>query len=364
MLLQGKAFDGSSSLGAASHRLEAIAGSARWMTEYEPVTYAGRRLIETLLNILWGHDICCAISGLLGTYTAGMSSSYLHVALFIARSEHPLLVCLFQLAHTPTFSIGPLEFTHMGNIMSDQRFYTVTLGDTSLPLMVYPIDTIGQAIGNHCNFDFLNFVWDYMAEYSFLKFGILAFPVRNRTMILYVEHHRARSDGWQSTALCAPCARLRRDDWYVWYSCERTAECRCVVCVRQPPSLRASAAHVVFTMVLSPERFRVTRVTTFDHFVYAFNTDRVPMVQLLPPFGVFRMLAHRIDSAGGRYHLYHAPSCSTLLFPSTVTFDRMSDAVYALRWDRQRWWCATCDCPLFVCDQCFEITTHAHLGIV
>jgi hypothetical protein len=64
----------------------------------------------------------------------------------------------------------------MGNIPSDQRFYTVTHGHTSLPLMVYPIDTIGQAIGNHCNFDFLNFVWDYMAEYSFLKFGILAFP--------------------------------------------------------------------------------------------------------------------------------------------------------------------------------------------
>jgi hypothetical protein len=55
---------------------------------------------------------------------------------------------------------------------------------------------------------------------------------------------------------------------------------------------------------------------------------------------------------------FHSP------LPLTVTFDRMSDAVYALTWDRQRWWCATCDCPLFVCDPCFEITAHAHLGIV
>ena len=287
-----------------------------------------------------------------------MVSGYLHVALFIARTENPLLVSLFQLVNTPTFWIGPLEFTYMGNIVSDRRFYTVTLGDTSLQVMVYPIDTIRWDIGPLCNLDFLNFVWDYLAAYSFLKFGIITFPVRNRAKILYVQHHRARSDVWHSTALCEPCARLRRDDWYLWYNNARTPECRCVVCVRQPPSLKASAAHVVFNIVLSPERFRVSRVTTFDHFAYAFHTDRVPFPLLLPRFGVFRMLAHRMDSTGRWHHLHHAPSVSTLIFSSQVTFHLASDAVYALRWDRQKWWCATCDCPLFICDPCFELTTH------
>jgi hypothetical protein len=202
------------------------------MTEYQPIPYAGRRLIETLLYILWGHDICCAISGHFGTHTAGMSSGYLHVALFIARVEHPLLVSLFQLANTPAFSIGPLEFTLMGNIISYGRLYTVTLGDTSLRVMVYPIDTIGQNISPLCNLEFLNFIWDYLPTYSFLKFGIIAFPVQNRMTILYVQHHRARSDGWQSTVLCEPCARRRRADWYFWFNCARTPECRCIVCVR------------------------------------------------------------------------------------------------------------------------------------
>jgi hypothetical protein len=148
----------------------------------------------------------------------------------------------------------------MGNLISDGRLYTVTLGDTSLRVMVYPIDTIGQNISPLCNFDFLNFIWDYLPTYSFLKFGIIAFPVQNRTTILYVQHHRARSDGWQSTVLCEPCARRRRAIWYMWFNCTVTAECRCAVCVRQPPSLRASAANVVFNLVLSPEKFRVTRV--------------------------------------------------------------------------------------------------------
>ena len=156
---------------------------------------------------------------------------YLHVALFVARNENPLLVTLFQHVSTPTFWIGPLEFTYLGNFISDRRFYNVTLGDSSMRVMVYPIDTVGSAIGSLCNLDFLNFVWDNLAAFSFLKFGIIAFPVRNRATILYVEHHRARSDGWQSTALCDTCTRLRREDWYFWYNCARTPECRCVICV-------------------------------------------------------------------------------------------------------------------------------------
>ena len=127
MQLQGKSFDGSSTLGSASHELEAIAGSARWITEYQPIQYAERRIIETLLFILWGFDICCAVAGQFGTYTAGMGG-YLHVALFVARNENPLLVTLFQHVSTPTFWIGPLEFTYLGNFISDRRFY-VTLGD-------------------------------------------------------------------------------------------------------------------------------------------------------------------------------------------------------------------------------------------
>jgi hypothetical protein len=176
MLLQGRSFDGSSSLGAASCHLEAIAGSARWITVYQPVPYAGRRLIETLLNILWGHDICCAIAGQFGTYTAGISSSYLHVAVYRA-------------------------------------FRTSSLGQ-SVPTRAYPIFHRPFRIHAHGQhhirpaFLYCNAWWQFPATNGL--------PVRNRTMILYVEHHRARNEGWQSTALCAPCARLRRDDWYFW----------------------------------------------------------------------------------------------------------------------------------------------------
>ena len=169
MHLQGKSFNGSCALWAATRDLEAIAGLARWIPEYQPIPYAERRFIETLVFILCGHDICCAVSGKFGTYTAGMGSRYLHVALFIAITENPHFVSLLQIVPTPTFRIRPFEFKSMGNIFTDRHFYTVTLGDTSLPVIFYPIDTVGWDIGPLCNLEFLNFIGNVWHSVVFLN---------------------------------------------------------------------------------------------------------------------------------------------------------------------------------------------------
>jgi hypothetical protein len=251
----------------------------------------------------------------------------------------------------------------MGNIISDERLYTATLGETSLRVMVYPIDTIGQNISPLCNLDFLNFIWDYLPSYSFLKVGIIAFPVQNRTTILYVQHHRARSDGLLSTVLCEPCARRRRADWYFCSNCARTPECRCIVCVRQPPSLGASAANV-FNLVLSPDKFRVTRVTPLIIMPMPSIWTRYRGPECCHASTCFVCWPTvSIPRVGGITSTMPLPHLNPLIFSHNVSFEITADALYALRWDRHKWWCATCDCPLFICDPCFEMTVHALIGI-
>ena len=106
--------------------------------------------------------------------------------------------------------------------------------------------------------DFAHFLWKYNEEFNFLKRAIIAFPIHGRVRILYVQHHRARSDGWFTTVLCDTCARDERFAIREKFGCSLYHACKCAVCVRQPPTLKATAAHVVFDMLLNLERFSVT----------------------------------------------------------------------------------------------------------
>lgn len=169
------------------------------------------------------------------------------VPLFIVIDENFRFASILQLAPTPTLHIGPFKFTLVASFAFEGFRYIVALGDMSLSVLLLPVDTSAREAGPLSNLDVLNFLWQYYEHFNFRKFGIIAFPVRDRARFLYVQHH-ARSDG-----------------------CTLTPACRYVVCVRQPPSPKASAAYVMFTFVFNLERFRVLQVTTYHHFVYAFS---------------------------------------------------------------------------------------------
>ena len=56
-----------------AHRtLEAVAGSAWWFDEFQPIEYAERYLDEYLLCVLCEHDLCCDFTGAFACYTAGL----------------------------------------------------------------------------------------------------------------------------------------------------------------------------------------------------------------------------------------------------------------------------------------------------
>ena len=87
-----------------------------------------------------------------------------------------------------------------------------------------------------------------------------------------------------------------------------------VRCLRQTtPTLKATAAHVVFDMLLNLERFRVTQMS-FSHFLYAYVSGRVAFAEIVPnpTRCVLRQhLYHSIDER--RYHTRCVPPMQTLL---------------------------------------------------
>ena len=80
--------------------------------------------------------------------------------------------------------------------------YLVTLGDRLLTVRIIPVASTTGEIRPFSNLDLAHFLWKYNEDFNFLRRAIIG-----RVRILYVQHHRARSDGWFTTDLCDTCAR-------------------------------------------------------------------------------------------------------------------------------------------------------------
>ena len=359
---QGKAFDSSCSMWDALVTLEEVAGSAWWIHEYQPVDYAERYLVEYLLCVLCEHDLCCAVGGPFGCYAAGVIGRSHLVPLFVAACDNVFLLDLFQTRSTPTFYIGPFTFTLVQRIHIHylEFSYLVTLGDRSMTVRIIPVACSTGEIGPFSNLDFVHFLWRHVDSYNFLRRSIIAYPIYGRVRILYVQHPRARSDGWFTTDLCDNCPRDVRLAVSEPLGCSMRPTCKCGICVRQPPTLKAMAAQVVFDMVLNLGRFEVAQTTNFNDYLYAYMSGRVPPAQLVADYARCALRTHLYHSATERRYHRHCVSSmgSTVFLPASCTqFESSDNALISFLCERRRWWCFVCDRPLFECAPCHSRNT-------
>jgi hypothetical protein len=83
--------------------------------------------------------------------------------------------------------------------------------------------------------------------------------------LLCLRYYAVPSVGWSHGSGCAICRDTTRQQIRHLTGCLAPAEsCRCNICVRQPPSLKALAFHAHFTLVLNIEWFKLTRHVTYS----------------------------------------------------------------------------------------------------
>jgi len=68
-----------------------------------------------------------------------------------------------------------------------------------------------------------------------------------------------------------------------FHACELSSTCTCKTCTRQPPTVADCARHVLFLYTMNFRLFRLRYGTTYDQYVYAVCSNRVPQAVLLPP---------------------------------------------------------------------------------
>ena len=156
------------------------------------------------------------------------------------------------------------------------------------------------------------------------------------------------SAGWTFGSGCTICAGVAREQVRPFTGCRAPAEdCRCIICTRQPPSLKALAFHTYFTLVRNIERFQLTRHVTYSQYRAACGSGRVDIEQLLPPEYPNVTNIHTFTSCP------HRPShtiCTPLqawIYAATRRFESRGEALAALCTDMNLYWCVVCDKPLF-----------------
>jgi hypothetical protein len=103
MLINERRFDGSTALVDTNRRLRELAGPAiDHYTEFLPISYRGREIMEQLLAFLFRNEICCFLSGTFMTFLAGVFGSYRAITLYIALDyDSPIQNFLFQRGQEP-----------------------------------------------------------------------------------------------------------------------------------------------------------------------------------------------------------------------------------------------------------------------
>jgi hypothetical protein len=129
--------------------------------------------------------------------------------------------------------------------------------------------------------------------------------------------------------------------------------CSCNICKRQPPSLFALSAWVVFNYVFNAEHFELTVDTTYDQYVYAVRTNRVSTLKLLPleyPFIRVFILFGRLPQK----HHYHCPGRLSWNGEYQHKFESHEEAISELVNSKDVFWCEFCEKPLFFPPSCKE----------
>ena len=86
MLVNGRWFDGSTSLLEAHRRVRAVAGpNAVWVPTYEPVSFPEHDYIYRLLQVLHRHRLCRFLTGIFTVYSR--PTTFLSLSLNIRGSD-------------------------------------------------------------------------------------------------------------------------------------------------------------------------------------------------------------------------------------------------------------------------------------
>ena len=196
---------------------------------------------------------------------AGIFQTFNTASLFIAMTNSPFLQLLFRLSPEPIDIFYFKDFLFVFLEADDEEdilYYHISSGQFDMTIAIVRIETTGYCDPT-LNLDFVHFIWSNYERFTFAKYCLTFIPREEPDLpkLACLTHYRAESEVWRNDIHCPACVASYQTNLRRFTHClsPGTLNCPCFMCVRQPPSLLASASHTLFLMVLQLNRFTLTR---------------------------------------------------------------------------------------------------------
>jgi hypothetical protein len=221
--------------------------------EFQPFEWPERDIFELLLLRLFQLNICCHLSGSFETCAAGVFQSYSAAMLYLTITDNHFVNLFLQKGpiDIEDFYFDEFHFRLVDKDPLPDSCYNFSKGDFKTKLNVIGIDTSSPCFP-FSNVDFVHFIWQNFEQFTLKIYSITSLPseVGSQPKMSYLKYHRTKSYRWRDNARCLTCKLDYRRIMQNFTLSTLPAYSTCNICLRQPPSLLASASHIVFNHVL------------------------------------------------------------------------------------------------------------------
>jgi hypothetical protein len=329
-------------------------GNSDWLTEFRPVRLDNMKLCDRLLRDFQNHGICAAIVGNFPAYLAGVLRAYSRIEIAIAATNNISLFDILQrdVGYTVTFNFGFFEF-YLETVNERYINYRVKHDESEFKIAIYPINCSKVTIYSKLNL--VHYFWEECELIPLTRYSVVLLvidiPV---STIFFLKHHRIESDGWTSRLVCSACIlrTKRRMQGYV-VGCDTTAACKCLMCLKQPATLKSIASHSVFRVLFNSESFVLSASTTYEEYKFMANSAKISHRRLFPMKSFPKLeyaYSYNLQSPTCRYHLECClENIAQFWYTGTdVKFTSLDGAIKPIIEDKYLYWCNQCDRSLFM----------------
>jgi hypothetical protein len=204
--------------------------------------------------MLWSFhklDLCCCIVEAFAMYIAGRTPTH-SGCITIYIGYHPTELTpdssiLFQITRAPAFSLNCLdfqlvpEFTIPGSVIS----YIVKYGASTLAVKIECVYS-NIPCGPRSNLNLVHYLWSEFVYYC-SNYGLFVLPsLTSGDKLVYVRYYKAEIGGSESRS-CRECIWGPENPETLYnISCKKPNPCTCILCVKQPPTLKSLALKIFF----------------------------------------------------------------------------------------------------------------------